>query len=371
MLTVKMEQELERVYTDPRHPGSYSAVKKLKKSLPGHVHVTIKKVQDWLKTKDTYVKHRFARKNFKRNQVVAPHIDAQWQGDLADMGNLARNNDGVRFLLILIDVVSKHAWVEPLKSKSAKEVLGAFQRIFAKTERKPLKLQTDDGTEFKNASMYQFFREHGITFFTVKSDKKAAVAERLVRTIKEKIWRYMTEKETSRYVDVLEDLVHSYNNTYHNSIKMAPSEVNFGNEGKVLRTLYGKEWMDEGNKVKKPKLKVGDMVKISRLKGVFNKAYMGNWTEELFLVEKVWERVPYPMYGLKDWSGDIIEGAFYEHELQKVERDLDGYWRVDYVVRRRTRQGRREVLVKWRGYPETMNSWIPADDIITLRNGRG
>lgn len=363
---------LEEFYSDPRQPGSFSGPEKLKRSVKQlkKLHVSIKSVKDWLKSKDTYTKHRFARKNFKRNPIIAGEIDEQWQGDLAEVGNLSTHNDGVRYLLILIDVVSKYAWIEPLKSKHGSVVLAALKKIFDGGERIPAKLQTDDGKEFLNYEVQNYLKQKGITFFTLKSDKKAAIAERMVRTIKEKIWRYMHEKHTKRYIDVLGDLVASYNDTYHKSIGMPPAHVNESNEGAVLRKLYGKAWKsDKKEKSKKADLKIGSFVRISRLKGPFKKGYIGNWTEEIFVVDKVVHSRPYKMYKLKDWVGEAIEGSFYSHEIQEVKKDLTGFWKVEKILETKTIRGRKKYFVKWEGYPDAMNSWVDETDIKTVGSG--
>lgn len=283
---------LDAVYSDPRQPGSFSGVDKLRRAVKSskNYDVSVRNVKEWLRGKDTYTKHRTARKIFHRNRIVSPYIDAQWQGDLAEVGNLASDNDGIRYLLVVIDVVSKYLWVEPLKTKKGIEVRDALKKIFHRSGRKPDKLQTDQGKEFLDKNVQSFLKKEGIEFFTVKSDKKAAIAERVIRTLKEKLYRYMHEKHTNEYVDALQDLVISYNNTYHKSIKRTPAEVTVENEGEVLETLYGDAWkvdrIDSRKKQRSP-IKVDDFVRISRVKGVFAKGYTGNWTEEIFVVTKV------------------------------------------------------------------------------------
>ena len=358
-----MESALEELYSNPREPGSFQGPEKLKKALAARkeLHATVRSVKEWLKGKDTYTKYRPARRNFKRNPVIAGHIDEQWQGDLAEVGNLASYNDGIRYVLILIDVVSKHVWVEPLKSKNGPTVLAAFKKIFGRIDRKPKKIQTDDGKEFWFSGLQKYFEEEGIKFFTLKSDKKAAIAERMVRTLKEKLWRYMHEKNTKRYIDVLQDLVSSYNDTYHKALGMAPSEVNTSNEGLILRRLYGKAW---SARTKRLSLKKGDLVRISGVKGVFKKGYMGNWTEEIFVVDRVIVGKPYNLLKLKDFDNHVIEGSFYEYEVQLVRKDLGGYWKVEKVLKERKYHGKKQYYVKWLGYPDSMNSWV--DDIKSL-----
>jgi hypothetical protein len=367
--------ELEKIFTDPREPGSYSGAEKIQKALKKKkLRYNKDIVQGWLKTKDSYTKHRPARKNFKRNQVVAAYIDEQWQGDLAEVWDIAAQNNGVRYLLVLIDVVSKYLWVEPLKSKTGPVVLEGFKNVFKQMSRRPKKLQTDDGKEFWYGGLQNFLREKDIKFFTLKSDKKASLAERVIRTLKEKMFRYMTEKHTKKYIDVLSDLVFSYNNTYHRAIGMTPTEVNIENEGKVLRNLYGSAWgMPKGKpkKKEKPKYKIGEFVRISKLKGPFAKGYRGNWTEEVFVVSKVIESFPYARYELKDWGDEVLKGTFYEKELQSVGIDAGRYWKVEKVIKSKKVGQKTKYLVKWEGYPESLNSWVDENDIKTLGRGAG
>jgi hypothetical protein len=255
-------------------------------------------------------------------------------------------------------------WVEPLKSKHGPSVVAAFKRVWEKTTRRPEKLQTDDGTEFKNRGVQRMLREMNITFFTIRSDKKAAIAERVIRTLKDKLYRYMTDRDTDRYIDVLQDVVHSYNHTYHESIKMAPADVNEHNEGEVLEHLYGYLWETVGSA--KPKFQIGEFVRISGLKHPFRKGYWGSWTEEIFIVKDIKRHAePRLIYILEDWSKQPVIGTFYEEELQSVDVDLRGYWKVEKIIRDVTmRNGKKKYLVKWRGYPHSMNSWVKQDDML-------
>jgi len=164
-----------------------------------------------------------------------------------------------------------------------------------------------------NNTFQQMLRRYGIKFYTSEnSDTKAAVCERLNRTIKEKMWRYFTHNNTRRYLDVMQDIIHSYNNTRHRSIGIAPSQVDSSNEQMVRDKLYPPK-----PKTFKFKFDVGDTVRISVKRQPFDKSYTGCWSEELFKVHRRYETVPVT-YGIKDLADEDIKGKFYSEELQKV-----------------------------------------------------
>ena len=135
------------------------------------------------------------------------------------MQGLARQNDGMRYLLTVIDVFSKFAWVEQVKTKQAPVVTDAFRKVLeVAATRRPRRLQTDKSKEFFNASFANLIRNHGIQHFASNSDQKAAVVERVNRSIKTRLWTYMSDKGTVRWVDVFQKLIVSYNHSYHRSI---------------------------------------------------------------------------------------------------------------------------------------------------------
>ena len=215
-----MEKTLTSIYLDPSHPASFGGVDAVYRAVKekGKNKISRKQVQDWLSQQDVYTLHKPARRHYKRSRVIAFGIDEQFEADLADVQNLSRYNKGYKYLLTCIDIFSKYAWVVPLKTKQGQELVKAFQTILA-SGRKPSKVQTDQGTEFLNRVFQKFLRENNIEFFTVKSGLKASVVERFNRTFKNKMYKFFTAKNTLTYIDVLPQLVKSYNNTYHRSIK--------------------------------------------------------------------------------------------------------------------------------------------------------
>ncbi|KAJ8019312.1 Chromobox protein-like 7 [Holothuria leucospilota] len=166
------------------------------------------------------------------------------------------------------------------------------------------------------------------------------------------MWKYFTHSNTLKYIDILPKLVKGYNHSYHRSIKLSPVEVTKENEDRVWRTLYPNLIKNE-----KFKFKVGDRVRISKLKLKFEKGYLPNWSEEIFTIVKS-KATLVPVYILIDWGREPIEGNFYESEMQKVNLAKSALFRVEKVLKKRKRNGRVEHLVKWKGYPAKFNSWV-------------
>jgi hypothetical protein len=198
-----------------------------------------------------------------------------------------------------------------------------------------------------------------VIWFSTDSEFKASIVERFNRTLKTKMWKYFTQVGNRKWIDIVDDLVYNYNNSFHRSIKMTPTEAsNKKNESIVHKNLYGNE---TDVKSIKPKFKVGDRVRISKYKKVFDKGYLPNWTTELFTVSKVLNTTPIT-YKIKDYNDEEIEGSFYEQELVKFDKQNEDY-EVEKILKTRTRNGKKEYLIKWRSYDSTFNSWIPEENL--------
>ncbi|KAK6166515.1 hypothetical protein SNE40_023182 [Patella caerulea] len=339
-----MDKKLARVYYDPKHPAGFGGATRLQKA----TGVPLKRVRAWLRGQRTYTLHKPIRKRFSRLSTVVAGVDHQWQADLSDLSSLASFNDGYKFLLCIIDVFSKYAWVVPLKNKTGPTLLKAFQSVLSQ-KRIPLRLQTDKGTEFLNRHVQAFLKKKKIHFFVTHNvETKASVVERFQRTLKQRMWRYFTHRNTQRYIDVLADLVRGYNAARHRTIGMAPKDM-----------TPDKEWQITSKKTKvvPTRLPPRTSVRLALPKhGAFDKGYWPNWTLETFRVD----RQSGSTYKLLDERGEPIAGSFYPQELQSVRTDPNEEFPIERVLDRR----RGDMLVKWLGYPASFNSWIPKSAVV-------
>ena len=168
--------------------------------------------------------HKLIIRKFEKRKVQAAFKNNIWGADLADMQLLSRYNKGIIFLLCVIDIFSKYAWVVPLRDKKGISISKAFQIILKQSNRKPNKIWVDKGSEFYNAFFKKWLRDN-IVMYSTHNEGKSVVAERFIRTLKSKIYKYMTSISKNVYIDKLDVIVNEYNNIYHTTIKMKPIDV--------------------------------------------------------------------------------------------------------------------------------------------------
>ena len=220
--------------------------------------------------------HKPAIKKFNKRKVYSQFKDNIWGVDLADMQSLSRKNKGIKYLLCAIDLYSKYAFVTPLKDKKGISIVNAFDKIIKQSNRrrtkgtsaqhvKPNKIWVDQGGEFYNNVFKKWLSDNDIIMYSTYNEGKSVVAERFIRTLKNKLYKHMTTTGKNIYYELLDDAVNKYNNTKHNTIKMKPTDVK--NNIRV--------YIDEHNE-KDSRFKVGDRVRISRFKNIFAKGYTPN-----------------------------------------------------------------------------------------------
>ncbi len=273
--------------------------------------------------------------------------------DLADFVEWQGSNDGYKYILVVVDVLSRFAWCRPLKNKDAKQVWDALQSVMDESGKKPSSIWVDKGTEFYNGLWTAKLKALEIDRYSTYGTYKSSIAERFIQTLKHRIWRHFISGNTRKWIDVLDEQVTDYNTTEHSSLGMSPREARDSED----------ELLDRIPKpvVGRPGFKLGDWVRISRLKGRFEKGFHPNWSYEIFKVVGIRKNVPV-LYELVDYDGERIEGAFYESDLQPVADP--SYFPVEKVLKTRKVKGRTEKLVKLLGYKEPR--WLLGDDVGAL-----
>ena len=219
--------------------------------------------------------HKPIIKNVKRRKMYSSFKDHIWGVDLADMSLVNKFNEGIKYLLCVIDLFSRYAWAIPLKNKKGDSIVEGFKKILKKSDKKPDKIWVDHGGEFYN-NKFKDFLKNNIEMYSTNNEGKSVIAERFIKTLKNKIYKHTTTIGKNVFFNVLDNIVKDYNNTIHSSIKMKPKDVK-------NNTFIDN--IKEQNK-EDPKFKVGDYVRISKYKNIFSKDYLPNWSEEILLLIK-------------------------------------------------------------------------------------
>ena len=217
----------------------------------------------------------------KKRKVYSSFKDNIWGADLADMQLISKYSKGIRYLICTIDLFSKYAWIFPLKDKKVVSIVNAFQKIIDNSKRKPNKIQADQGSEFYNSQFKEVLKENHMEKYSTQNEGKSAVAEKFIKTLKNKIYKHMTA--VLKDFDVLDVIVDEYDNTFHKTIKIKPIDIKLDSY-----SVYNVE-----SNEKDPKFKAGDHVRISKYKNIFAKVYTPNWYEEVFAISKIKNTVPW------------------------------------------------------------------------------
>ena len=287
-----------------------------------------------------------------------------------DMVDLAKQNEGYQYLLVCINILSRFARCIPLKTKKGKDVLQGLKTIF-KDGFKVNMVRTDRGMEFRSKEVNAYLKSQNVHhFYALNTETKANYAGRLIKTLKHKLFRYMMKNRTQRYIDVLQDIVHSYNHTLHRSLGATPASITEEKEGEsrlqqylLRRDRTKRSTMPKKKARKIYKFKINQTVRLSHVRSVFDRQYSQKWTGEIFKIGTRFRREGVPVYTILDWDNERVEGTIYEPELQAVDVDLNTEYHIDKIVKRRVRNKRKEVLVSWLHWPKKYNSWIPEADV--------
>jgi len=326
-----------------------------------------KRGRKYLANELSFSLHRPVRRRFKRRRTLVALPFRLFQMDLCDMQSLSKQNGGVRYVLVFIDCFTRFVWCVPLKNKGGATVAAALEQLL--DEQLPelqdgTLLWADRGLEFLNMHVRAVLEEHGVELYhTAKhSLVKAAQAERVIRTLKSKIFMFLTANFTKTYVDKLQDLVHAYNNSPHSSLHgFTPSEAaDPRNTGLVYHLLYPPP---TAAKQKNSKLQVGNVVRLARPRGLMEKGFWANWSDRHYIVGEVLVTLPYTYRIKDDEEGKFLPGTYYEQQLQKLPKVPD-FHRIERVIRRKGKK----MFVEFMGWPDKYNQWV--DSVYKARRRR-
>ncbi len=368
-------EEILKIYHSPGHPAAYSSPDTVYRFFQGRA--SRDQIKRALEHDDAYTLHREYKKAHRFNPYFVYHRRRQFQADLIDISSLKRANRGVTFLLVIIDVFSRRIWVYPLKNKSARETRRGFEQWFralhaeggaALSKIPGRSLLTDSGKEFVNAEVKAIMQSKGIRMDQAKNINKAAIVERVNKSLQILIYKYLTDRSETRYIDALPDLVKSYNTRKHRSLNyISPQEADFPSNEHLVRSMHRMRYSSLVGKQRKspPTFKVGDMVRVktyAKAPSSARRAYLQQFHGEYFKVVRLNRRMPIVMYEIQSMDTDeIIEGGFYSNELTRVRGDT---FKIERIIKSRGTGPNKEHLVRWKHFGPRWDSWIKASDVL-------
>ncbi len=314
-------QLLDRVYTDPTSPSSFEGIESVYREARnrggGALNVTRKLVREYLQSQRSYTRHGQLPTRFPRNPIWSYCLNDCWFVDLHDVSRINWQNRRKKFLLIIVDALSRFLYCEPLKDKTADVTLEGLEKIMKKAGVSPGRITADAGSEFINNKMKQYMEREGIRLQIARAPLKASLAELMGKLLKAKMYRYMTHRRTKKYIDHLQEFVDSLNSRPLKSLGgLRPKDVTYQNQGEVYRAQLGRF---RGRRNEDFRFEIGDRVRLAHKPGhSFTKGYYPSFSEEIYSVRGRTPQYPSPLYKLGDAMGNPILGRYYAQELHKV-----------------------------------------------------
>lgn len=349
----KKNLSLGDLYYDFKNPAALGSVKKLQQAAPKALKPLVK---SWLRSQDLYTKTLPRRRHFPMNPYLAIRPNQTWEVDLMVMDSLYRWNAPYRYVLVCIDVFDKFCWAELMERKTAVAAAQAFSNILSRAAPRVCStLRSDAGGEFLGKEFRKLLKQRGIRLQTAGGIVKASQVERLIRTLKNKLYKVMYFRGGWRYVDVLDAVVSAYNKTVHSSTNFAPADVGPEDVYDIWFRTYTRHVQGPPPK---PKFKVGDHVRLLLNRGsVLNdRGFYAAYTDEIFRIHHIQTKhatgyLSRPLYHLTDLRGEPIKTGCYEEELalvnatskKRLEKVFGSKGEGEYEVKFHGERGRRVI----------------------------
>lgn len=357
-------KDLKENYRLPGHPISFMGITSIYRFYNGVL--TKKQIKNFLHSTEIYSLTKEEKKNpsKKWTPIVSFHYLDLIQVDLVDVSRIADDNMNIHFLLCAIDVFTRRLWVQPLLNKKSGTVLKAVKNILSQMEHNPSNITSDGGAEFNNSSLKTFLRGIGIKYYVSVSENKCAIVERVQRTLQKKLYSFMINNESLKYIDILQKSVLSYNTSYHSQIKMTPNSAKLRINFKEIQ-LQNLEMLKRIKQVKPPILyQVGDIVRISidKSKARFLRSYDIQNSMAKFEIYKISVKdTVHAKYFLKHvYSDEVIKnGWFYDYQLTLCTNPSFRGFIKDTRIRRK----KKEYKFSYLGYPEKYDQWKTEEEL--------
>lgn len=349
---------LDRVYTKPPHALAFAGIQTIYKYFGGDL--SLEKIKDFLSAVDVYTLHRETKRPQQYNPTYVHYPRQLIQLDLATFDQMEKYNHGYKWIQLGIDCFTKRVFYQLLPNKNASTVLNGFKLMHADMMQMGPRIQKvvcDAGKEWDNAIFRQYCKSKDIAFYLPKSTSHATTVERVIRTIKSLIGKYCTRYETKTFVDVLPDIISTYNNRYHRMIKASPMEVeNSQAKQDEVRRLNAERYAKI--KARKPTYQVGQLVRIEKAENQFRRSYQKHFTDELFKIHAVHTHMPIPMYTLATLDErEVIDGHFSSRELVAVK--LTRTLHIKKVLKKEADK----ILVNFKSLPDNFRVWIMKNQV--------
>ena len=302
--TEETTKNLQKIYDNIKATPSFSA-----------------KINKFLRQHELHSKfRRIVKKTFPRRKIVARFPFEIFMADLIEYPKLKVINKGFVYILLLIDCFTKQIYIAPMKKKDKTHAATAFESIFRSFDEFPKNLITDGGKEFFNSSVAKIFQNYGINHYKTptKTKWKASMAERVIRTIKNRLQKYFIQNKKQIWIDVIHQIAKNYNSTPHSAHGLPPLDVTDDNRDEVYKKLYPDKDLTTVCKLKK-----GDKVRIIKEKTDFEKGYTQKWSDEIFQIKSIRQSGGVCWYKLENHTAEEVKGIWYYYQLNLVASNAD------------------------------------------------
>jgi transposase InsO family protein len=316
-----LDNLLENYYYNIEESPSYRNVDVLHKAASQqYPDIKREQIKDWYQTQLTPLVYKPLRRKFLKNPIVSKTIDHLWNADLVEIA-FPNHNDGYRYLLTVVDNLSKYGWLRKLKNKNQDTIEREFNHILQESGRKPEILGTDLGSEFTSRRFKQLLGRENIQNYYMEAPFKATLVERLNGSLKEIIKRYLFRNNTNKFIDIVDNVMYNYNHTKHSRTKYRPVDVNEENQRKVYQNLYKSRYKE----LEKQKFRIGDHVLIpdylmrdpTKMKTKFRRL---RYKPDIYVIDKVLYTSPRYKYIVRNQeSNAILSNSLYADQLVKTQ----------------------------------------------------